>query len=63
LKEGKVELLAYEEDAVNEIIFSLATHTEFYAMMRLAIHLTENEPGDKLYDETVKKYLKDDTSS
>jgi len=66
LKEERVDSALYDpEDKVNEIFYSLATKPELYAIFKLAVLLTENEEGDKLYNESVEKYnlLNDGTES
>ena len=57
MKGDKLETVIYDpKDLTSEMFFSLAQQPEFYAMFKLAIHLTDNPVGEELYDETVKQY-------
>ena len=63
LKKDTVDQASHDpDDKVNEIFYSLATNPEIYTIFRLAAMLTPNPEGDKLFEETVKKYKLDEAA-
>jgi len=63
LKKDSIDQAVFDpDDKVNEIFYSLATNPEVYTIFRLAVMLTPNPEGDKLFEETVKKYKLDEAA-